>query len=45
METTDPEPSQTPLASAEMVTGGEQASCIRCGLCLATCPVLSLIHI
>lgn len=39
METTDPEPNQTPLASAEMVTGGEQASCIRCGLCLATCPV------
>jgi len=47
METTDPEPSQTPVApecrtsvvSAEMVTSGEQASCIRCGLCLATCPV------
>lgn len=25
--------------SSEMVSGGEHASCIRCGLCLATCPV------
>ncbi len=24
--------------SAEIVTGGDHASCIRCGLCLATCP-------
>ncbi len=24
--------------SAEMVTSGQHASCIRCGLCLATCP-------
>ncbi|HSJ57357.1 MAG TPA: (Fe-S)-binding protein [Anaerolineae bacterium] len=25
--------------SSEMVSGGQSASCIRCGLCLATCPV------
>ncbi|MBN1659866.1 MAG: (Fe-S)-binding protein [Anaerolineae bacterium] len=25
--------------SSEMVSSGEAASCIRCGLCLATCPV------
>jgi len=27
------------FASAELVTNGQHASCIRCGLCLATCPV------
>lgn len=25
--------------SSEMVASNEHASCIRCGLCLATCPV------
>ncbi len=37
MESKHPTPSWT-LPSAEMVTAGEEASCIRCGLCLATCP-------
>ena len=28
-----------PFQSAEIVTDGQYTSCIRCGLCLATCPV------
>ena len=28
-----------PFQSTEIVTDGQHASCIRCGLCLATCPV------
>ncbi|MFZ5918486.1 MAG: (Fe-S)-binding protein [Chloroflexota bacterium] len=28
-----------PFLSTEIVTDGQHASCIRCGLCLATCPV------
>jgi heterodisulfide reductase subunit D len=35
MEETD----RPPFSSAEIVTSSEHASCIRCGLCLATCPI------
>ncbi len=33
------ETAKIPFQSAEIVTDGQYASCIRCGLCLATCPV------
>jgi heterodisulfide reductase subunit D len=30
---------KVPFQSTEIVTSSEHASCIRCGLCLATCPI------